>query len=83
MRRQRDLCEALDGRHLTLVDDHWGRGMTRVVLDWRKNKLGARPAACRLCGVKTLLRDENGKPCHKICAEQDIERRAAAAARRP
>lgn len=51
----------------------------RVVLDWRKHRLGTRPAKCRFCGRPAWLRDENGKPCHKGCAELDIEQRAAAA----
>lgn len=57
--------------------------MTRVVLDWRRHKLGIRRAACRLCRRKTWLRDEVGKPCHKVCAEQAIERAAAAAPNNP
>jgi hypothetical protein len=60
-----------------------------TVLDWRKHRVGKRPGQCRFgraClfadaqgrGGPALMRDENGKPAHKVCAEHDIDRRAAA-----
>jgi hypothetical protein len=52
-------------------------------LDWRgKEHVGARLAKCRVCGGQTLLRDDNGKACHKTCAETEAADRAAAVARR-
>lgn len=62
-----------------------------VFLDWRgKEHVGARLAKCRICACQTkcrtctcltLLRDDNGKPCHKTCAETEAANTAAAAAR--
>jgi hypothetical protein len=38
-------------------------------LDWRHHTIGPlRP--CLLCQRPALLRDEHGRPCHKVCAEQ-------------
>ncbi|AYF31085.1 hypothetical protein CSH63_33015 [Micromonospora tulbaghiae] len=52
--------------------------MPVVYLDWRRHQVSARLAACRYrCGGRTYLRDEDGKPAHKTCAE------AALAATRP
>ncbi|NES28954.1 hypothetical protein GCE86_19645 [Micromonospora terminaliae] len=28
------------------------------------------PMPCRLCGRPALMRDAEGRPCHKVCAEQ-------------
>lgn len=50
-----------------------------VCLDWRKHKTG-QLKACRLCGADALLRDETNRPCHKVCAEQEIAQKAARAA---
>ena len=37
-------------------------------LDWRTHSTG--PALpCRICGRRSILRDENERPCHKTCAE--------------
>ncbi|WP_438870778.1 bifunctional DNA primase/polymerase [Paractinoplanes ovalisporus] len=37
-------------------------------LDWRTHSTG--PALpCRICGRPSILRDENERPCHKVCAE--------------
>ena len=48
------------------------------VLDWRKHSTGPnRP--CRLCGKPTILRDENGKAAHKVCAERELEQKARGA----
>lgn len=48
-------------------------------LDWRSHKIGAL-TPCRLCGQKALCRDQNGHPCHKGCAERELDRVAAWAA---
>lgn len=57
----------------------------RVTLDWSSNgpaKEAARvgpPKPCCICGKPALLRDPtSGLPCHKVCAEAELSRRAAA-----
>lgn len=47
-----------------------------IVLDWRTGDhyLGdGRPATCRSCFGPTRLKDDNGRPCHKLCAEAELE----------
>lgn len=66
--------------------------MTRVVLDWHRHEVAKKPGRCRhgvrclfaepddagvLRGGPALMRDEQGKPCHKVCAEAAIEAAAA------
>jgi hypothetical protein len=49
----------------------------RIVLDWSHSShylKGDRPP-CRLCGKPTFLADDDGRPCHKICAERELENR--------
>lgn len=59
-----------------------------TVLDWRTHQVGAEWGPnrglepCRLCGHPAMLRDEQGQPCHKACAEGGT-RPAAAAPTRP
>lgn len=43
--------------------------MTPTVLDWRNGHTG-RVDKCRHCGGWTNLRDDQGKPSHKVCAER-------------
>lgn len=50
-----------------------------AVLDWRSHKVGAR-LKCRLCVEKALMRDGQGKPCHKVCAEREAAATAGTAA---
>jgi hypothetical protein len=45
-------------------------------LDWSTHKAGDR-RPCRLCGDPAFMRDANGRPCHKTCAEQAGERQPA------
>lgn len=52
----------------------------QVWLDWSKHKVGRRPGKCRICGEPALMRDEQDKPCHKICAERVATEQAAKAA---
>ena len=40
-----------------------------VYLDWSRHPLALRPGKCPHCNGRTRLRDENGKPSHKTCAE--------------
>jgi len=45
------------------------------VLDWRTSDHYRTPRkCCRYCGLLTPLRDEDGRPAHKVCAEQDRQR---------
>ena len=44
-----------------------------LCLDWRTGgHWSPRLAACRDCGGKTNLRDDYGRPRHKLCAEHDL-----------
>lgn len=49
-------------------------------LDWSRHQVGKRSGKCRLCGRPALMRDELGKPCHKVCAEVALARSAVQAA---
>lgn len=42
-----------------------------VCLDWSESVHAdrAHPRPCRVCGSETILRDNAGLPCHKVCAE--------------
>ncbi|SCL43195.1 hypothetical protein GA0074692_6758 [Micromonospora pallida] len=44
--------------------------MTALV--WNRNNVAARSGRCRHCGGSTPLRDDEGRPCHKVCAEQAL-----------
>jgi len=50
-------------------------------LDWGKYAVDS-PKPCRLCGGQALMRDHGGKPCHKVCAERELDEMAARAATR-
>ena len=41
-----------------------------VTLDWKRHAMGPL-MPCRLCGQGALMRDEHGRPCHKVCAEKE------------
>lgn len=42
-------------------------------LDWREARhWGSRPKPCRCCDNPSRLRDDEGKPCHKSCAELEV-----------
>jgi hypothetical protein len=45
-----------------------------VVLDWRdRSHWSPRVGKCRVCkNGQTHLRDDRGRPCHKVCAEAEI-----------
>jgi hypothetical protein len=45
-----------------------------VVLDWRDHPLCLAAGVCRICGRPAWCRDENGRCCHKVCAEQATDR---------
>lgn len=45
------------------------------VFDWRgAEHWSSRLYRCRLCSELTQLRDDQGQPCHKRCAEQEATR---------
>lgn len=44
-----------------------------IILDWRTHKTGP-PRPCVLCGRPAILRDIDGTPCHKVCAEAVADR---------
>lgn len=46
-----------------------------IGLNWTRHASGDR-APCRLCGKGAFTRDENNRPCHKTCAEEEAARRA-------
>ena len=39
------------------------------LLDWRQTGTVGPLQPCRICGRPALMRDPNGRPCHKTCAE--------------
>ncbi|MGW2251984.1 hypothetical protein ACWCXH_17545 [Kitasatospora sp. NPDC001660] len=46
-----------------------------ALLDWRDSKHWAqKPAPCGVCDKPTNLRSGRGKPVHKVCAEEWIDR---------
>lgn len=43
----------------------------RVWLDWRDHRhWSPKRKPCRYCHCLTWLRDDDGRPAHKVCAEQ-------------
>ncbi|MFF2612286.1 hypothetical protein [Kitasatospora sp. NPDC058046] len=47
--------------------------LPEVHLDWRgPQHWSDRARECRHCGVTTPLRDDEGKPAHKVCAERAL-----------
>lgn len=44
-----------------------------LLLDWRTHKLLPRRKPCRSCYGLTILTDDQGRPCHKTCAEAELE----------
>jgi hypothetical protein len=57
-----------------------GQGQTQgrvvqahVALDWRDPKhFARRRMPCRVCKNPTFLRDNQGRPCDKTCAEKEL-----------
>jgi len=43
-----------------------------AVLDWSRHRTGP-PRPCVRCGQPALMRDRDGRPCHKVCAEHDAD----------
>jgi hypothetical protein len=44
-----------------------------VSLDWRDPRhWSTRKRRCRICRTPTFLRDSQGKPCDKTCAETEL-----------
>jgi hypothetical protein len=45
----------------------------RIVLDWRESRHFAKEKRpCRICRTLTFLRDDQGRPCDKTCAEEEL-----------
>jgi hypothetical protein len=44
-----------------------------TVFDWRSHHTGP-PQPCVLCGQPAMCRNEDGLPCHKVCAEAVADR---------
>lgn len=42
-----------------------------VCLDWADHRAGS-AMPCRICAGVAHLRDELGRPCHKVCAEREL-----------
>jgi hypothetical protein len=42
-----------------------------ISLNWAKNAVGD-PQPCWLCRKPAFMRDDNGRPCHKVCAESHL-----------
>lgn len=40
------------------------------LLDWSHTGTVGPPQPCRICHRPALMRDPDGKPCHKTCAEK-------------
>lgn len=45
--------------------------VSSISLNWSKNAVGD-PRACRICRKPALMRDQDGRPCHKVCAESHL-----------
>lgn len=43
-------------------------------LDWRGHRVGYTRRRCRICGTPAYCTDEDGSPCHKVCAEGELVR---------
>ncbi|GIH21480.1 hypothetical protein [Rugosimonospora africana] len=43
---------------------------TARVLDWRGVSSVGPLRPCRICRQPAMMRDPDGRPCHKVCAEQ-------------
>lgn len=60
-----DLARALLARKVEVM-----AALTRPpALNWSRHATGD-PMPCRLCRRPALMRDAEGRPCHKVCAEQ-------------
>jgi hypothetical protein len=72
-------AQAIDLPHAAAAKDPWARPRIEIHrgphLDWRDSShYSAIDAACRYCGGPTRLRDEVGRPAHKVCAEAQLAR---------
>lgn len=59
--------------------------MSALVLDWRhpRHYDAGMERPCRLCKMPTPLRDDRGRPAHKVCAEMEAVRTLHAYRRDP
>ncbi|GLY21680.1 competence protein CoiA family protein [Micromonospora sp. NBRC 101691] len=58
---------------LPLGQQHSGPATASVSLNWSKHAAGE-PRPCRVCQKPALMRDQDGRPCHKVCAESQAAR---------
>lgn len=47
------------------------------VLDWTVGHWAGHERPCRYCARPTPLRDQSGRPAHKVCAEEAIAQQVA------
>ena len=59
------------------VTTRHGEDGDMVILDWRSHDTGPRKP-CFHCGQPTWMRDADGVPTHKTCAEAALDRRERA-----
>lgn len=59
-----------------------GRPWPTSSLDWHESTHQAKRGRCRLCAGPTGLVDDDGQPCHKVCAEWEADELAEHRARR-
>jgi len=47
-----------------------------TILDWRDGMthFSRIPKPCRICGKSAFCRDDDRIPCHKVCAEAEINK---------
>ncbi|MEU5938652.1 hypothetical protein ABZ807_05590 [Micromonospora sp. NPDC047548] len=50
-----------------------------ICLVWGPEHVAKRAGKCRHCGLHTVLRDDDGRPSHKTCAEQALAAKTTAA----
>jgi len=47
-----------------------------ITFNWSSHTTGDR-LPCRICGSGAFMRDQHGRPCHKVCAENEATEQAA------
>lgn len=50
------------------------------LLNWARGHMARAEAPCHHCHLPTFLRDDDGLPSHKVCAEEALDIKAARAA---
>ncbi|MCX5070787.1 hypothetical protein OOJ91_33625 [Micromonospora lupini] len=65
-----------DPRGAVVFDLGGTAAKARVTFNWSGYAAGDRQP-CRICGSGAFTRDQDGRPCHKTCAEDEATERAA------